>query len=215
MSPNLFIEAAVDSLGEAVAAEREGVDRIELCGVLHDGAVTPSIGLITTALAAVRAPIHVFIRPRLGDFVYDAGDIAVMCADIDAAKQAGAPGVVFGALTPDKTIDRAVMSRLIAHARPMVVGFHRAFDVIADQDSALETLIELGVAIVLTSGGAARAIDGAAQLRRLVERSAGRIEILAGGSVTPDNVAALCAQSGVSHVHGKAFRALRAASSLT
>lgn len=207
----MFIEAAVDSLGEALAAEREGVDRIELCGVLHDGAVTPSIGLITTALAAVHTPIHVFIRPRLGHFVYDAGDIDVMRADIAAAKQAGAPGVVFGALTQDGTIDRAVMTQLIADARPMVVGCHRAFDAVADQDAALDTLIDLGVAIVLTSGGAPRALDGARQLRRLVQRSAGRIEILAGGSVTADNVAALLTESGVTHVHGKAFRGLRAA----
>lgn len=205
----MFIEAAVDSLGEALAAEREGVDRIELCGVLHDGAVTPSIGLIATTLKLLRTPVHVFIRPRLGDFVYDAGDIDVMSLDIAAAKAAGAPGVVFGALTRDGAIDRGVMAHLIAHARPMVVGFHRAFDAVTDQDAALETLIDLGVAIVLTSGGAPRAIDGAAQLRCLVERSAGRIEILAGGGVTPDNVAALAAASGVTHVHGKAFRGLR------
>lgn len=208
----MFIEAAVDALSDVVAAEREGVDRIELCGVLHDGAVTPSIGLITTALAAVRTPIHVFVRPRLGDFVYDAGDIDVMRADIAAAQRAGAPGVVFGALTRDRTIDRDVMADLIAAARPMVVGFHRAFDTVVDQDAALDTLLELGVAVVLTSGGAPRAIDGAAQLRRLVQRSAGRIDILAGGSVTPDNVRALLTQAHVSHVHGKAFRGLRAAS---
>jgi copper homeostasis protein len=207
----MFIEAAVESLGDVLSAEREGVDRIELCGVLHDGAVTPSIGLITTALAAVRTPIHVFVRPRLGDFVYDDGDVEVMRADIVAAKNAGAPGVVFGALTREATIDHNLMARLIDLARPMVVGFHRAFDQVADQDAALDTLIEIGVAIVLTSGGAARAIDGAAQLRRLVDRSAGRIEILAGGGVTSENVAALMAQSGVSHVHGKAFRGLRAA----
>ena len=207
----MFIEAAVESLGDVLSAEREGVDRIELCGVLHDGAVTPSIGLITTALAAVRTPIHVFVRPRLGDFVYDDGDVEVMRADIVAAKNAGAPGVVFGALTREATIDHNLMARLIDLARPMVVGFHRAFDQVADQDVALDTLIELGVAIVLTSGGAARAIDGAAQLRRMVDRSAGRIEILAGGGVTSENVAALMAQSGVSHVHGKAFRGLRAA----
>lgn len=207
----MFIEAAVDSLGEALAAAHEGVDRIELCGVLHDGAVTPSIGLITTALAAVRTPIHVFVRPRLGDFVYDAGDLDVMRADIVAAKQAGAPGVVFGALTKDGMIDRRIMAELIGLARPMVVGCHRAFDAVRDQDTALDALIDLGVAIVLTSGGAPRAIDGATQLRHLVDRSAGRIEILAGGSVTSDNVRALLAQSGVTHVHGKAFRGVRAA----
>ena len=171
-------------------------------------------GLVTRYIEVYRtrqlkAPIHVFIRPRLGSFVYDAGDLDVMRADIHAVKRAGAPGVVFGALTNEGVIDHAAMADLIAAARPMVVGFHRAFDQIADQSAALETLIELGVAIVLTSGGAAKAIDGAAQLRRLVDHAAGRIEILAGGGVTSENVRALMDASGVTHVHGKAFRGLR------
>ena len=210
----LFIEAAVESIRGALAADAEGVDRIELCGLLHDGAVTPSIGLITRTLALVKTPVHVFIRPRVGDFVYDRHDVDVMGADIKAAKAAGAPGVVFGALTKDGAIDRAVMSELIALARPMTVGFHRAFDQLADQAAGLDVLIALGVAVVLTSGGPARALDGAEQLRRLVDRAAGRIAILAGGGVTPDNVADLLDRSGVHQVHGKAFSGLRAADRL-
>lgn len=205
----LFIEAAVESIGGALAADHEGVDRIELCGLLHDGAVTPSIGLITRALAVVEAPIHVFIRPRVGSFVYDRDDVAVMRADIAAAKAAGAPGVVFGALTKDGLIDRVLMSELIEDAGPMTVGFHRAFDQLADPAAGLETLVELGVAVVLTSGGPARALDGADQLRRLVAQAAGRISILAGGGVTPDNVKELLDRSGVHQVHGKAFAGLR------
>lgn len=205
----MFIEAAVESIDGVLAADAEGVDRIELCGLLHDGAVTPSIGLITRALAAVRTPIHVFIRPRVGDFVYGREDVAVMLADIEAVKRADAPGVVIGALTADRRVDRALMSELIAAARPMTVGFHRAFDQLADQAAGLETLIELGVAVVLTSGGPARALDGAGQLRRLVDLAAGRISILAGGGITPDNVAELVDRSGVHQVHGKVFAGLR------
>jgi len=207
----LFIEAAVESIAGALAANAEGVDRIELCGLLHDGAVTPSIGLIRQTLALVTVPVHVFIRPRVGDFVYDSHDVAVMQADIEAAKAAGAPGVVFGALTHDRTIDRGLMSELVSLARPMTVGCHRAFDQLADQAAGLDTLIDLGVAVVLTSGGPARALDGAAQLRRLVDQAAGRIDILAGGGVTPDNVADLLDRSGVHQVHGKAFVGLRTA----
>jgi copper homeostasis protein len=207
----LFIEAAVESIGGAMAADAEGVDRIELCGLLHDGAVTPSAGLITHALAVVKTRIHVFIRPRVGNFVYDRHDVAVMRADIETAKAAGAPGVVFGALTEHGRIDRALMSDLIAAARPMVVGFHRAFDQLADQSAGLDTLVELGVAVVLTSGGPDRALDGAEQLGRLVAQSAGRIEILAGGGIRADNIKELLDRSGVRHVHGKAFTGLRAA----
>ena len=206
-----MIEAAVESIGGVLAAEAEGVDRIELCGTLHDGAVTPSLGLMTRALASVKTPIHVFIRPRLGPFAYDSHDVAVMEADITAAKTAGAPGVVFGALTKDARIDRVLMSELVAAARPMVVGFHRAFDQLADQPAGLETLVELGVAVVLTSGGADRALDGADRLRQLVTQAAGRIAILAGGSVTPANVRELLDRSGVHQVHGKSFVGLRAA----
>lgn len=207
----LFIEAAVESIGGAIAAEAEGVDRIELCGLLHDGAVTPSIGLVTRALALVKTPIHVFIRPRVGDFVYDRHDVAVMLADIGAAKTAGAPGVVFGALTTAGAIDRVLMAELIAAAQPMTVGFHRAFDQVSDQAAGLETLIALGVSVVLTGGCPWRAIDGASQLRRLVAQATGRIDILAGGAITPQNVAELLDRSGVRHVHGKAFVGLRAA----
>jgi copper homeostasis protein len=207
----LFIEAAVESMAGALAAQAEGVDRIELCGLLHDGAVTPSIGLITRALAVVSTPIHVFVRPRAGDFVYDRDDAAVMRRDIEAAKAAGAPGVVFGALTNDSRIDCPLMEDLIALARPMTVGFHRAFDQLADQAAGLEALIDLGVAVVLTSGGPARALDGADRLRQLVAQSAGRIDILAGGGITPTNVAELLNRSGVRQIHGKAFAGLRAA----
>ena len=196
-----------------MAAEAEGVDRIELCGLLHDGAVTPSVGLITHALALVKTPIHVFIRPRVGDFVYDRNDVAVMLADIAAAQAAGAPGVVFGALTKAGNIDRALMTELMAAAQPMTVGFHRAFDQLRDQSEGLEALITLGVSVVLTGGGSGTAMEGAAQLRRLVDQASGRIDILAGGAITKDNVAELLERSGVRQVHGKAFTGIRAAAS--
>ena len=207
----LFIEAAVESIGGAVAADTEDVDRIELCGSLHDGGVTPSAGLLRCALQSVTKPIHVFIRPRTGSFVYDRHDVAVMLGDINAARTAGAPGIVCGVLTADGRIDRDIMSELIAAARPMTVGFHRAFDHVSDQPAALETLIELGVAVVLTSGAAASALEGAPRLRQLVEQAQGRIDILAGGGITPSNVVELIERSGVRHVHGKAFAGLRAA----
>ncbi len=207
----IFVEAAVESLRGAIAAADAGVDRVELCGSLHDGAVTPSLGLVKRSLARLTIPIHVFIRPRTGDFVYDADEIGVMLADIELARTAGAPGVVLGALTHDGAIDVAAMTDLVAAARPMAVGFHRAFDELPDRAAGLDVLVELGVAVVLTSGGAPTALAGAAELRRLVEHAAGRIDILAGGSITADNVRALVERSGVRHVHGKAFSGLKGA----
>jgi copper homeostasis protein len=177
---SVFIKAAVESIGGALAADVEGVDRIELCGSLHDGGVTPSAGLMRCALGSVMKPVHVFIRPRTGNFVYDRYDVAVRLGDINEAGAAGAPGVVFGALTADGRIDQETMSQLIAAARPMTVGFHRAFDQVSDQSAGLETLIDLGIAVVLTSGGAALALDGAPRLRQLVDQARGRIDIRTG-----------------------------------
>jgi copper homeostasis protein len=207
----LFVEAAVESFAQAAAAEAAGVNRIELCGTLHDGAVTPSAGLIARCVERLRTPIHVFIRPRTGDFVYDADDLAIMSADIALARTAGVAGVVFGALTADGQVDATAMRALVAAARPLAVGFHRAFDQVRDQFEALEVLVRLGVEVVLTSGGAPTALEGAERLRALVERAAGRLVILAGGSITAANVRTIVERSGVRAVHGKAFQELATA----
>jgi copper homeostasis protein len=86
-----------------------------------------------------------------------------------------------------------------AGGRPVV--FHRAFDATADPFEALEALIDLGFTRVLTGGHQRRAIDGIDQLRALVERAAGRIEILPGGSVRADNAAEIVARTGADQIH--------------
>ena len=128
-----------------------------------------------------------------------------MLADIDAYKAAGAHGVVFGVLLPDGRVDEARTAQLIERARPMAVTFHRAFDVTLDPREALDALIRLGVDRVLTSGQRATAPEGAALIAELVERGAGRIGILPGCGITPDNVGALVAATGVTEVHATAF----------
>ncbi len=205
MAP-IVVEAAVDTLAAALGAEREGVDRIELCGPLEGGGTTPAAGLLEQCAAALRIPIHVLVRPREGDFVYATEEIAAMVAAIALAKPRGAAAVVTGALTPAGDIDVPAMRTLIAAAAPLPVGFHRAFDRLRDPFAGLERLVALGVRHVLTSGGAPTAIEGADRLRALVERAAGRVEILAGGSVTAANVVELLRRTGVRAVHGRAFQ---------
>jgi copper homeostasis protein len=204
------IEAAVDTFEGAVEAETEGVDRIELCGPLHDGGTTPAAGLVDRCMVRLRTPIHVLIRPRAGDFVYTRFEIAAMQAHIESVRRAGAAGVVTGALTAAGAIDVAAMTDLVAAARPMRVGFHRAFDQVRDQFDSLETLISLGIDLVLTSGAAPTALEGADRLRALVQRAGDRIGIIAGGSITAANVREIIARTGVRQVHGRAFRGLRA-----
>jgi copper homeostasis protein len=205
----IIVEAAVDSFDDAVAAESEGVDRIELCGPLHDGGTTAVPELIRRVVSHVRTPIHMLIRPRAGDFIYSRAEILRMHAGIETARAAGAAGVVTGALTTSGSIDVETTAALILTARPMRVGFHRAFDHTADQFESLETLVSLGVDLILTSGAAPTALEGADRLRALVDRAGDRIGIIAAGSITAANVAELIARTGVRQVHGRAFRGLR------
>ena len=143
---SLTIEVCLDSVESARAAEQGGAQRVELCDNLVEGGTTPSLGMIETTRAAIRIGLQVMIRPRGGDFLYSPDEFAVMKRDVTAAKAAGANGVVFGLLQPDGTIDRTRSAELIALARPMSVTFHRAFDMTRDAFSALETLVEMGVA---------------------------------------------------------------------
>jgi copper homeostasis protein len=204
----VIVEAAVDTFIDALAAQAEGVHRLELCGPLHDGGTTPSAGLIARCSDKLLVSVHVLIRPRPGSFVYCEDEIEIMKKDIAVAKELGVDGVVFGALTPDGEVDVDAMAQLIAVASPLRVGFHRAFDRVRDQEEALELLVSLQVDHILTSGAAPTANEGAERLRALVERAGDRIEVIAGGSVTPENVVALVERTGVRAVHGRAFRGM-------
>lgn len=200
MSP-VLVEACVDTVASAVAAERGGARRLELCDDLVEGGTTPSVGAIATVRERVSIPLFAIIRPRGGDFLYDADDVAVMRRDIEAARAGGADGVVIGALTADGRVDTELTRRLVDVARPLAVTFHRAFDVVRDQVEALDALLALGVDRVLTSGGAATALEGVPRLRRLVEHANGGIAILAGGRVDASNAGRIVAETGVRELH--------------
>lgn len=197
----VLVEACVDAIDAALEAARGGAGRIELCGELLQGGVTPSAGLIGAVRDRVRIPLFVLIRPRTGDFLYTSDERDVMRRDIAMAKSLGAAGVVLGALTVAGDVDGDATSELIAAARPMAVTFHRAFDFARDQDAALDALLQLGADRVLTSGGSATAIEGIAAIRRLVQRAGRALTVLAGGSITAENVAAVTLATGVTEVH--------------
>lgn len=199
----ITIEAAVDSLAAGIAAEQAGADRVELCGDLDVGGVTPSPDLQRDARRRIGVPLFTMIRPRGGSFVYGADELEGMISAIREARALGASGVVTGALDGDGRIDRVAMRRLVAASRPLPVTFHKAFDVVADLETGLEALVDLGVERVLTSGGAPSAAAGAAVIGRLVARSGGRIGIVAGGGVSGANAAVLVARTGVSEVHAR------------
>lgn len=190
---------------DLIAARDGGAIRVELCGALGCGGVTPSAGLIVGAVRERgEMKVHVLIRPREGNFHYSTRELAVMEADIAAAKAAGADGVAIGALTEDGCVDVTAMKRLLKHCEGMSVTFHRAFDDCVDQFAALDTLIELGVDRVLTSGGQLSAPKGAERLAELVRHAAGRIVIMPGAGINGANIAELEAQTGAEEFHGTA-----------
>ncbi|MDB4889508.1 MAG: Copper homeostasis protein cutC [Gemmatimonadetes bacterium] len=209
----VLIEACVDAIDAAVEAERGGAGRLELCGELLQGGVTPSAGLIGAVRERVKIPLFVLIRPRTGDFLYSADERDVMLRDIALARSFGADGVVIGALTSIGDVDMETTRALIDAARPMQVTFHRAFDFARDQGAAMDALLSVGVDRVLTSGGAASALEGAAALRAMVHLAGDAMTILAGGSITASNVADVVRESGVRQVHLRA--AVRVESAMT
>lgn len=202
----IAIEVAIDSVAGARAAAAAGAHRLELCQCLEQGGLTPSRGLLEAVKAAVRLPVFVMIRPRPGDFLYDDGEFAVMRRDAELLRAAGADGVVSGVMLANGELDRARLRELRLATGPAPFTCHRAFDLCADAARALDTLIELGVPRVLTSGQAASAPAGAAAIRALVQRAADRLMVMAGAGVRDGNVRDLVAASGVREVHLSATR---------
>lgn len=198
------LEVCAADIDSVRAAAEGGAARVELCSGLAEGGMTPSIGLIKSAVAVGGVKVNVLIRPRPGDFVYTADEVECMVSDIEACREAGVNGVVIGALTPDGDIDMTVCRRLVEVAGGMSVTFHRAFDMCANPLDAIEQLIELGCARVLTSGCSCSAEAGISTLRELHRRAGGRIIILAGGGVCPDNSGSITAIGLADELHASA-----------
>ena len=190
-------------------AMQAGARRIELCDNLAVGGTTPSYGVTKAAVelaANYETTIMTMIRPRGGDFVYNDLEIAIMLEDIALTAQAGSQGVVFGALTADKKLDKANLEKLIAASKGMEIVFHMAFDELSDQDQfeAIDWLSQAGVTRILTRAG----VSGDslekrfAHYHRILEHAAGKIEILPGGGIDMDNRQTFIDQLGVTQLHG-------------
>jgi copper homeostasis protein len=205
----LIVEACVDSVESALAAERGGANRLELCDALFDGGTTPSAGMIAACKERVSIPVFPIIRPRGGGFVYSNAELDVMRRDIIAARALGADGVVIGVLGPDGSVHEEHTRLLVDAAEGTPVTFHRAFDFTPDLGRALEVLVLCGVTRVLSSGGAPTAREGAERLGSLVRQAGDRIVVMAGGGVREENVRELVVTSGVREVHVRLTRLTR------
>ena len=209
----ILVEACVDSVESALAAERGGAHRLELCDALVDGGTTPSAGMIAAVKAAVRIPVFVILRPRGGGFVYSDAELDVMRRDAEVAATLGADGVVVGALHPDARVDVRRTRALLDASRGLPVTFHRAFDLVRDQSEALDALASAGVSRVLTSGGARNALLGAEQIGSIVEAARSRLIVVAGGGIREENVAEVVRRSGVREIHVRGTKVRRTAMS--
>jgi len=200
-TPTPLIEICVEGIDGLIAAQEAGADRVELCASLLEGGITPSMGMVRTALGLATIPFHVIVRPRGGDFLYSEAEHRSMEADVAMLRELGVAGVVVGCLLPDGTIDEARMTALVKAAGPLAVTCHRAFDMTRNPAEALEALIRCGVGRVLTSGQRDTAVEGADLLAALVRQAGERIIVLGCGALDPSNIASVLARTGLKEMH--------------
>ncbi len=184
----MLIEIAVFSLEAGIAAAEAGAHRIELCSAPAEGGLTPSAATMRLARKYIKIPVHVMIRPREGDFCYSAKEFETMLLDVAAAKVAGMNGVVAGILNPDGSVDTERTAILVDTAAPMNVTFHRAFDMVKNQEEALEDLLFAGCTRILSSGGQQTALLGIDRLAELIQKAGERISIMPGSGINALNI---------------------------
>lgn len=199
-----LFEACVETLEQAVEAQRCGADRIELCAHLEAGGLTPPKPLIHRVKEFLHIPVRAIIRPRAGGFVYDETETAAMERSIEFCREAGLDGVVLGCLHKDGRVDMEKTGRLAALALPLKVTFHKAIDETPDPLAALHDLKTIpGISAVLSSGGAATALEGQAVLRQMIEAAGERLVIIAAGSITLNNFEEVHAAIRAREYHGR------------
>lgn len=196
-----LLEVCANSVASCLAAQQGGAKRVELCDNLYEGGTTPSHGMITLARKKITINLNVIIRPRGGDFCYSEDEFQVMRRDIMQCKTIGVDGVVIGVLLPNGQVDVERTRQLVDLAYPMSVTFHRAFDMTPDPFIALDDVMACGAQRILTSGQANKAPDGEPLLKKLVEKAAGRIVIMPGSGIKPENIVQLAQNTGATEFH--------------
>lgn len=199
------LEICAHSFRSAQAAQQSGAHRIELCSELSLGGITPSHGLIEMVCTRLDIPVHVLIRPRSGDFTYTSEEMEVMLNDIAFAKAQGAAGIVSGVLDNHFQIDKRQTARLIRASNGLEFTFHRAFDWTPDPLESVQTLLDLGVDRLLSSGQQPTAQQGLQCLKQCLELARGRMRIMPGGGIRPAMIADFIS-AGFTAIHASASR---------
>jgi copper homeostasis protein len=196
----IAVEVCAYSLFSCLAADRAGANRVELCASPYEGGTTPSTGLVKQVLAHTSIEVHAMLRPRGGDFCYDASEKQTMLAEASDLVAAGVHGLVVGALLPNGDLDVAFLAEIKRIVGGVALTCHRAIDVSRDPFEVMEGLIQLGFVRILSSGQKDKAMEGIEALAEMVERADGRIQIMAGSGVNPQNCA-FFKQIGVNAIH--------------
>ena len=76
------LEIACFNYESAIIAQEAGADRIELCDNMKLGGTTPNSILAVRVREKVSIKMHVIIRPRGGDFIYNDDEFVEMKQDI-------------------------------------------------------------------------------------------------------------------------------------
>jgi copper homeostasis protein len=195
------LEICVDSVESAIAAERGGAQRVELCSDLLEGGITPSAGLIAAVRRAIGIGMFVMIRARGGDFCYTDREFEVMEQDIETARNLGADGVILGVLDEQAQVDVRRTRRLADLASPLPATFHRAIDMTPDPRAALEDVIATGARRVLTSGGCPKVTEALPVVARMVEAAGDRIVVMPGGGITAQTIVSIAEATGATEFH--------------
>ena len=201
---NIVKEACVERLDEAILAEKNGADRIELCSRLDLDGLTPHRKMIQDVINSVKIPVKVMIRPRGGNFVYRDQELDVMKDDILYCKRVNVSGIVFGVLKDDKTVDLIATRLLTDMAAGLEITFHKAIDEVSSIFTELDRLRSIqAVTNILTSGGADSAMEGSDTLKEMVTRYKGQLTIIAAGKITEQNIVKVHELIGAQEYHGR------------
>ena len=197
-------EACVETFEEAKLAEKRGANRIELCSDLANDGLTPSLELMRKTISELKIPVMTMVRLRAGNFVHTKNEVEQMKKDIDAAKQVGAAGIVFGLLTADNKIDIENTHILAEYAKPLPVTFHKAIDELENPVEGVKELLQIdNIKRILTSGGKLTADEGQKIIREMIKVAGDKITILVAGKVLDSNVNEIQKITGANELHGR------------
>lgn len=196
-----ILECCVDSVESALAAQKGGANRVELCSALVIGGLSPSVALFKKVKEVLDIKIHVLLRPRFGDFCYTDYEHEIIKEEVKMFRELGADGIVIGTLKSDGFLNMDQMRELIEEAGDMSITLHRAFDMCKDPIKSLEDVKELGIHTILTSGQKNSCVYGTELLKKLVQNTEGKVDILIGGGVDASVIKELHDKTGATSYH--------------